>query len=247
MDRSLFQLIVLAAAFQVVRSGHEAASKVVGSAIGIEGMLENSGHEDAGVAGKYLFGAVAVMDVKIDDRDARQTPRLECVSCGDGDIVEEAETHCLPALGMMAGRADRAKGVVRFAAHHQVSGETASAGRPQRRLQGPGRHRRIRIEMHDAICRTAVMHMIYVVARMNTQQLLISRQGSLMELQRTIQPGRNQAILNGIKATRAFRVTLAPASGTKTITPGAVSASLPFTSFSTSIFPVWPIWIGSSS
>jgi hypothetical protein len=106
----------------------------------------------------------------------------------------------------MAGRADRAKGVVRFAAHHQVSGETASAGRPQRRLQGPGRHRRIRIEMHDAMCRTAVMHMIYVVARMNTQQLLHLRQRCVVELEVEVESGSNQAIADRAEPVRAFRM-----------------------------------------
>jgi hypothetical protein len=169
-------------------------------------MLENSRHQDAGVAGKYFFGAIAVMHVEIDDRHARQTPRVECVSRRDGDIVEKAEAHRLATLGVMAGRSDRAKGVVRFAAHHQVSGITSRAGRAQGACKVPGDIAVSGIEMDDAMRRTAVMHMVYVVARMNAQQLLHLRQRCIVELEIDVETGGNQAIADRAEPVRALRM-----------------------------------------
>ena len=40
------------------------------------------------IAGKNFLGAVAVMHVEIDDRDARKSVLRECVRGADCDIVE---------------------------------------------------------------------------------------------------------------------------------------------------------------
>jgi hypothetical protein len=169
-------------------------------------VLEDSGHEHARVAGKNLFGAVAVMHVEIDDRHAFQAPGIEGMARRDGDIVEETETHRLRPLGVVSRRAHGAKCILHFAAHHQVGRVAACAGRTQRRLQGTRRHRRVGIEMHDAVRRTAVMHVIDVVARMNAQQLLHLDQRRVMELQVHVEAGGNQAIADRAEPIGTFRM-----------------------------------------
>ena len=58
------------------------------------------------------LGAVAVVDVPVDDRDpVDPLPPLR-VAGGDRDVVEDAEPHRLLGAGVMAGRADEREAVV---------------------------------------------------------------------------------------------------------------------------------------
>ena len=72
-------------------------------------MLERRDHQHARVAGEDLLGAVAVVDVEVDDRDALEAVRGERVRRADGDVVEETEPHRAIALGMVPRRPHRAE------------------------------------------------------------------------------------------------------------------------------------------
>ena len=58
--------------------------------------------EDARLVGKDVGGAVALMDVEIDDQHASDEPLGEQQRGRDADIVEGAEPRALAAPGMMA-------------------------------------------------------------------------------------------------------------------------------------------------
>jgi hypothetical protein len=47
----------------------------------------------AGLVPEDVLRAVAVVDVEIDHRDARQAPPFQRMQCADGDVAEEAEAH----------------------------------------------------------------------------------------------------------------------------------------------------------
>ena len=113
---------------------------------GIERMLEDARHQDALVAGDDVLGAVAVVDVEVDDRDALEAAHVERVARGDGDVVEEAEAHRLVARRVMAGRAHRAERVGDVAVDDRVGGGDGGAGGAQHRVQGAGRSDRVGVE-----------------------------------------------------------------------------------------------------
>src|SRR5439155_23010118 len=77
------------------------------AAAGVAGarMLVQADEELARIVLKAGLRAVAVVDVEIDDPDPLDRVFLLKITCGDGDVGEEAETHGALGFGMMAGRA----------------------------------------------------------------------------------------------------------------------------------------------
>lgn len=63
--------------------------------------------------------------------------------------------------------------------------------------------------MEDTVCGTAVVHVVHVVARMYSQQLLHLDQWRIMELQINVETGGDQAIANGPEPVRALRMMCA--------------------------------------
>ena len=62
------------------------------------------------------------MDVKIDDGDFLEVVFLLEIFGGDGDVGEEAETHGMIGLGVMAGRTDGGEGALDGAIDDGVAG-----------------------------------------------------------------------------------------------------------------------------
>ena len=78
------------------------------------------------------MNAVAMVHVKIDDRDAFKPVGNKGMGSADGNVVEETEPHCLPAAGMMSWGPHVAKGIVSIAANHHVRRPDHRAGGMQR-------------------------------------------------------------------------------------------------------------------
>ncbi len=96
-------------------------------------MLVNGVVEYRGVLFENVLGAVAVVDVGVNDAHPLDAVLHLQVAGGDGDIVEVAKPHGLVPLGMVAGRTDGAErvvqltfhdppGGVQYAPHRQISG-----------------------------------------------------------------------------------------------------------------------------
>src|SRR5205823_5300406 len=98
------------------------------SGAGIERELVGRGIKEARIVGEAGLRAIAVMDVEIDHRDAGEAVRLARPQRPNRDIVEEAEAHRPPRLGMMAGWAHRAEGVVGFARDDRIDGSDYRPG-----------------------------------------------------------------------------------------------------------------------
>ena len=93
----------------------------------IERELVGRDVEDARVVVEHPLRAVAVVDVDVDDRDARE-PARERVRRGDRDVVEEAEAHRAVALGVVARRPDqRERRLAARRAHAQPPATAAPA------------------------------------------------------------------------------------------------------------------------
>ena len=117
-----------------------AASGVVG--IGVGRKEENI---VPGVEG--VLGAVAVMDVPVDDQDPTEPAGADEVLGRDGDVVEQAESHGPVALGVMAGRPDQGEGVADLAVQDIVGGFDRSSGGEPGGLIGEGGHGRVGVEL----------------------------------------------------------------------------------------------------
>ena len=63
----------------------------------------DAGEEDVVAAAEDLGGAIAVVDVPVEDEDPLGPELGNRQRRGDGDVVEEAEAHRPRGLGVMAG------------------------------------------------------------------------------------------------------------------------------------------------
>ena len=95
---------------------------------GIERHLVGRRVHDGSVVPEDVLGAVAVVDVEIDDGDALDAMGRLGVAGGDRRVVEEAEAHRRRRLGVVAGRPGGDEGVV-----------DAARRRPRRRRTSPRR------------------------------------------------------------------------------------------------------------
>ncbi len=118
--------------------------RMVGAAVRIERVLEEADHQHALVVGEDVLGAVAVMDVEVDDRDALEAVHVERAARRDGDVVDEAEAHRARARRVMAGRTGRCR--------TRCARRRGSPRRSRRRRRRP-RARRRRRSADTSSCR----------------------------------------------------------------------------------------------
>ena len=145
-------------------------------------MLERRDHQHSRVARKNLLGAVAVMNIEIDDRHALDPVHRHRACRTYGDVVEEAKAHRAVALGMVAGRADGAERGAAFPAHDEVGSEDHRA----RRMPGGGQrmrvHRGVGIEVMEAAVRALGLDRRDVVAAMDEGNRVVVRgRGGVMD------------------------------------------------------------------
>jgi len=105
--------------------------RVVGAAVWVERVLEDTDHQHARIVLENIFGAIAMVHVEIDDRHTLETMCLERVAGCDCDVIEEAEAHRLASLGMVARRADGTEGIFGLPRHDQIGRINAGTGRAQ--------------------------------------------------------------------------------------------------------------------
>ena len=99
--------------------------------VGEEGQrfLVHADNEDIGAVLQHVLGAVAVVDIEVDDGDAVQAVVLDEVVGCQGDVAEQAKAHGFAGLGVVSGRADGTEGVVDLAGHDHVDGLDDAADR----------------------------------------------------------------------------------------------------------------------
>ena len=103
------------------------------------------------------LGAVAVVDVEVDDGDAAGAMGALGVAGGDDGIAEEAEAHGLLGLGVVSRRAHGAEGIRGDSpAHHRVDRQHRRTGGARGRNVALRRQRRVAVEMGEALRRDVV-------------------------------------------------------------------------------------------
>ena len=90
------------------------------AAVRVERVLKKTQHQNAVVAANDVFGAVAVMYVKVNDGDAAQTVARQSVFGGYRHAIENTKPHSVVATGVVTGRAYGAKSVFHLARHHRI-------------------------------------------------------------------------------------------------------------------------------
>ncbi len=176
-------------------------------------MLEEARHQHALVAGDDVLGAVAVMDVEVDDRDPLEAAHVERVARRNGDVVEEAEAHRVVARRVVAGRANGAEGVRDGTVDDRVGRRDGGAGGAHDRGPGAGRGDGVGV---DGAAHAGGGDPLEQVAQLADVAALV-RQGDVAQrdrrrlalLERRGQPGGDEVVLDGIEPLRAFGVARA--------------------------------------
>src|SRR5690606_5644226 len=91
-----------------------------------------------GIEVEDVGGAVTVVDVEVDDRDALQPVPVARVRRGERDVVEQAEPHRDRTGGVVSGRTHGAERPRYLPGQYRVGCGDAGAGGPQRGLGGAG-------------------------------------------------------------------------------------------------------------
>ena len=173
-------------------------------------MLEKAGHQHALVAAEGFLGAIPVMHIEVHDRHPLQPMRIERMTRGDRDIVEQAEAHRAVRSRVMAGRANRAERIVELAGHHRIDGSHGGTGRTQRRLPAVLVQQGIGI---DGVIATGtgqgIAHGRQRAALMHALDLLGAGQRRIAARQQRRQAAGDQLILDRLQPRRRLGMPVA--------------------------------------
>ena len=169
-------------------------------------MLERGDHQHPLIVGEDVFGAVAVVDVEIDNGRASDTMRGQRVRGPDGDVVEQAEAHRPTALGVVARRAHGTEGGPALLAHDEVGGQHDRAGRVEGGRQRMGVHRRVGVEEVQPGRGTLRLDRRDVVALVNAGDLLVRGRLRRVVAQVGVEPGADQPVPDRVQPVRALGV-----------------------------------------
>ncbi len=97
--------------------------------------------EEIWIVEENVLCAVPMMDVKIDNRDALDPMGRAGVQRADRNIVEQAEAHGSPPLGVVTGRPHGAESVSDTTFHYRIHGFHDGARRSERGFRRTRRHR----------------------------------------------------------------------------------------------------------
>jgi hypothetical protein len=179
-------------------------------AVRIERMLEEAHHQRARLVEEGFLGAVAVVDVEVDDGHPRQAARVERVLGRHGDIVEQTEAHRLDRPRVVAGRAHRAEGVVDLAVDDGVGRGHGGAGGALRGQPAPGVERGVAVDrIGVARRRHVVAHDGDGVAAVVALEVGQRHQRRFAVFQQVADVRSDQLVRDGLQARRGFGVPVA--------------------------------------
>ena len=157
------------------------AGVVAVAGAGEDPALVDAGEEDVVAFAEDRRGAVAVVDVPVEDQDPLDRELGDRQRGGDGDVVEEAEPHRPVRFRMVPRRPPGAEPHLRLAPDQRPNHRAGASGRPQRRL--PGGRAGVGIDVDRATTRFAKLaNRLHVRPGMNQHQLLLGGSRSLPPL-----------------------------------------------------------------
>jgi hypothetical protein len=173
---------------------------------GIERHLMGRAIEQVAIGPEDVLRAIAVMDVEIDDRDALGIVALAGIESGNGGIVEEAKAHGPARFGMMAGRAHRAKDIMRFPTEDGVDARDRGTRGALGRLERARRHEGIHVDLGESVRRRGLADLGQIAVGMDAHDIFIARQRRLLALQR-FEMGMREDLVDSLDAVHPLRVT----------------------------------------
>ena len=142
---------------------------------GIERHLVGRAVEEIGIGPEDVLGAVAVVDVEIDDRHAFGAMAGAGIMGGNRHLVEQAETH--GAAGSRRGGRAGARRRRHCRPRPRTPASTAAVAAPtaaERRLKAAGRHHRIGIEIFEALLGGHRTDAVEMLGRMGAEDVLVA-------------------------------------------------------------------------
>jgi hypothetical protein len=169
-----------------------------------------------GSPGQDVFGAIAVVHIKVHHRHTLQVVALQRIFGRHGHVVEKAKPHGLVAAGMVAGRAHRAKGVFQIspAITASVAARAAPAERSAaRQVWAFDRGVGIELRVGGATRQQFFVEQIGQAAHGRhvqpvVRQFDVGQRGlrGFVALQRIGHAGDQQAVFDGVQPLGAFRM-----------------------------------------
>ena len=169
-------------------------------------MLEGGAEHHAWIIAEDVLGAVAVVNVEVDDGNPRETVRLQGMRGSNGDVVENAEAHGLIAGGVMARRTAGDKGTGDVAAHHQINRHHRTTSGMVGGLQGMRVHAGVGVEGMPAFGGRGRFDKIDIGGVMHPQQLAAMRARGFVMRQEIEQVGGVQPVVDCTQPRGAFRM-----------------------------------------
>src|SRR4030066_331886 len=87
---------------------------------GIKGVLVSGEVKDFGVSIKGILRSIAMMDIKINDKDTVEIELSQGKFASDGHIIENAEAHGSIMSGMVSRWSNQGKCVIHLSVHHRL-------------------------------------------------------------------------------------------------------------------------------
>ena len=94
-------------------------------------MLKEADHQNTLIPRHNVFGAIAMVHIKIHNGHTLEAVALECVFGRNGDIVEKTKTHGFVATRMVTWRANGAESIFQFTRNDCIGGIQGCASRAQ--------------------------------------------------------------------------------------------------------------------
>ncbi len=159
------------------------------------------------VGPENILRAIAVMDVEIHDGDAFGVIFVAGIECGDGGLIEKAESHGAVALGMMTGWSHGAKGVGRITLEDSIDGRCGGPHGTQDCFKCTGRHHRIAVEVFKIIVHRQRQDALHVIFGMGQKNILLAALRCFEDGQ-TLEVGRLQDLHDRLHAVDPLGMTL---------------------------------------
>ena len=136
--------------FSVKPSPAPLPRSLAGAGAGIERRLVDRHIEHLGARVEEVVGAVAVVNVPVEDQDPLERVLRDRVDRGDGDVVEDAEAAGARTQRMMARRTAGGEGCDRIAGDEDVDHRDGPADRPQSGLPRSMADQRVVVDLAAA-------------------------------------------------------------------------------------------------
>ena len=189
-------------------------------------MLKKADHQNPLIASHDVFGAVAVVHIKVHNGHPFEAMALDGVFGRNGHVVEKAKPHGFDPERVVSRRTRGAKRVLQFAGQHRIGGIDGCACRKQGGFPSVGIDQSVGTER--GVCGPACGHVFaqgiaqtpqsrHMHAPMGQLKVGQSSGARLTPLQSHVHTADEQPVFNGPQTLRALRVAWAhlvfPASG----------------------------------